>query len=192
MIIGLTGQSGSGKSVIASIILSQNIEIIDCDKIAHKNMEIGGIAYNDIVKAFGREILNDDNTINRKILGNIVFNDEKKLKLLNSITHSHIVNYVNDKINSLNGMVVIDAPLLFEAGLDVLCDKIWAVVCNEDIRLERVMKRDNISLESAKARFKNQKSVEFFIEKADVVFENSGDVETLKERVLYEINKIFN
>lgn len=189
-IIGLTGQSGSGKSIIASIIKQYNIEILDCDTIAHKNMEPDGIAYNEIVAYFGNEILNSDNTINRNRLGNIVFNDKIKLLKLNEITHRHIYDYVKKAVAESEKTIVIDAPLLFEAGLDSLCSSIWAVVCNESIRLERVIKRDNISAEAAKARFKNQKSSEFFRQKADVVFDNSGDIKSLMERVIYEVNKI--
>ncbi len=189
-IIGLTGQSGSGKSTIASIIKQHNIEILDCDEIAHKNMEPEGIAYNEIVEYFGKEILNSDNTINRKKLGNIVFNDKNKLNKLNEITHKHIYNYVKKAVSESKKTVIIDAPLLFEAGLDSMCESIWAAVCDESIRLERVMKRDNISAEAAKIRFKNQKSSEFFKKNADVIFDNSGDIKTIKERVIYEINKI--
>lgn len=190
-IIGLTGQSGSGKSVVADILKNYDVIIIDCDGIAHKNMLKGGVSYNDIVACFGSEILLDNGEIDRKALGNIVFNNSQKLKMLNKITHGHIKNHIINKIISTNKNIVIDAPLLFEAGLDSLCSIIWAVVCPESIRLERVMKRDNISSEMAEARFKNQKSAEFFMENADVVFDNSGDMENIKERVIYEADKVF-
>ena len=191
-IIGLTGQSGSGKSVVADILKNYDTVIIDCDDIAHKNMLKGGISYDDIVACFGSEILLNNGEIDRKALGNIVFNNSEKLKMLNKITHGHIKNYIKNKIASTNKNIVIDAPLLFEAGLDNLCSSIWAVVCPMSIRLERVMKRDNISLEMAEARFKNQKSTEFFIENADVVFYNSDDMKNIKERVIYEADKVFS
>ncbi len=191
-IIGLTGQSGSGKSVVAKILNEKGIKILDCDEIAHKNMEIGGKAYSEIIEYFGRDILNSDNTINRKSLGAIVFNNKEELIRLNEITHRHIFDYIKKETENTENIIVIDAPLLFEAGLDRLCNSIWAVVCDENIRLERVIKRDGISRENALARFKNQKSSEFFMENADIIFENSGDIDSLRERAIYEINKILD
>lgn len=189
-VIGLTGQSGSGKSVAANILKENNAEVIDCDKLAHKNMEPNGLAYREIIEFFGKKILNEDNTINRKALGSVVFNDKSMLNKLNEITHKYIYEYIVNKIKHTDGLIVIDAPLLFEAGLDKVCNVVWSVVCPDNIRLERVIKRDNITKEQAAERFKNQKSIEFFKENSDVVFENSSDLEFLKERVMYEINKI--
>ncbi|MGN1318400.1 MAG: dephospho-CoA kinase [Lachnospirales bacterium] len=191
-VIGLTGQSGSGKSVVAKIMGELGATILDCDEIAHKNMEISGVAYGEIVSFFGKGILNCDGTINRKALGRIVFNDKQMLKKLNEITHKHIYNYVCNRINISEGIIVIDAPLLFEAGLNKICQSVWSVVCDESIRAERVMKRDNITKDEAVARFKNQKDKDFFVENSDVVFDNSKNVEILKERVIYEFNKVLN
>lgn len=190
MVIGLTGQSGSGKSVVANILREKGFIVLDCDSIAHKNMEPGGIAYADIAKEFGEKILNGDGSINRAVLGSIVFNDSEKLSKLNSITHKYIADEIKSNIQKYKN-VVIDAPLLFEASLDKLCDKVWAVVCPENIRIERVVKRDGISTERAAERFKNQKSEEFFRKNADTVIENIYEPGELKERVIYEINKVF-
>lgn len=189
-VIGLTGQSGSGKSVVADILAQYGAYVVDCDALAHKNMKHGGVAYDDIVQYFGIDILNADNEINRRCLAAIVFNDSKKLEALNKITHRYIYEYICDIIKHTDSIVVIDAPLLFEAGLDKLCDAVWSVVCPDDIRLERVTKRDNITAEQARERFKNQKNAEFFYKNSDIVIENSSDLEFLKERVVYEINKI--
>lgn len=190
IIIGLTGTSGSGKSSVSKILKEYGFKILDCDAIAHKNMETTGVAYKDIVAGFGNEILNPDMTINRKILGSIVFNNRDKLKKLNDITHKHISDYLISEIENTDENIVIDAPLLYEAGLDRLCHKVWAVVCDDNIRLERVMKRDNISAQSALDRFKNQKTNSYFEEKADIVLDNSYDEKNIRERVIYEINKI--
>lgn len=188
-IIGLTGQSGSGKSVAADILRKNGFLVLDCDKIAHENMMPKGKAYNEIVEYFG-DIILENGEINRKILGNIVFNDGDKLKKLNEITHKYIVEIILNTIAKSNENIVIDAPLLFEAGLEKLCHKVWAVVCPEDVRIERIVKRDGISPEGALARFKNQKSIDFYIENADIIIENSGDIQLFEERVIYEINKI--
>ena len=97
-VIGLTGNSGTGKSSVAKIMEKYGALILDCDKIAHENMAVGGCAYDEIISAFGKDILNSDKTINRKALGNIVFNDSQKLSILNQITHSKIAQRVKDEI----------------------------------------------------------------------------------------------
>ena len=118
-VIGLTGNSGTGKSSVAKIMEKYGALILDCDKIAHENMA----AYDEIVSAFGKDILNSDKTINRKALGNIVFNDSQKLSILNQITHSKIAQRVKDEIAKAScKCVVIDAPLLIEAGLDAIAE----------------------------------------------------------------------
>lgn len=187
-IIGLTGNSGCGKGAVGEILKSIGGIVIDCDCIAHENMEKnGGIAYNEIVDAFGSEILDDDGEINRKSLGKIVFNDSNKLKMLNKITHCHIRNRVKAiaEENADSNFIVIDAPLLKEAGLLEMTDSVWLVTAREDIRLERVMKRDNITEQQARDRFKNQ--IPFDAALADVVVENNFENFDLLRREVLEI-----
>ncbi|MBR6399904.1 MAG: dephospho-CoA kinase [Firmicutes bacterium] len=157
-IIGLTGNSGSGKGEVCRILEKLGCHIIDCDRLAHENMAKGGCAYDDIVNAFGKEILGENGEIDRRILGGIVFNDKKKLELLNGISHGHITKRIADIIaeNADKAYIVIDAPLLREAGLMPLCDAAWLVDADEKLRLERVMRRDGITREKALERFKNQ------------------------------------
>ncbi len=185
-IIGLTGNSGCGKGSVAAIMAQQGAVILDCDEIAHSNMARGGIAYNDIVESFGSEILNANGEINRKALGNIVFNDKNKLELLNSITHKYITEKINEYIekNSSKKCVVIDAPLLIEAGLEKCCDSVFAVYAPLETRVERIMLRDNIDRESALLRFKNQMDFEEIKKYADAVIVNDGSMEQLEKRVL--------
>jgi dephospho-CoA kinase len=158
-IIGLTGGSGSGKSTVASALKACGAFVIDCDKIAHENMSSGGVAYNDIVEEFGREILSPNGEIDRKRLGGIVFNDSKALERLNTITHGYIVARVKvltsaEKNNS--EVIVIDAPLLRQAGLDSLCDEVWVTDAPYEVRLARIVERDGITPEQAADRLKNQ------------------------------------
>lgn len=187
-VIGLTGNSGSGKGTVADIMMKYGAYIIDCDRIAHINMAKGGASYGDIVSAFGREILDDNNEIDRKALGNIVFKDKNSLELLNSITHKHIVMEVEKNINNNRDKkaVIIDAPLLIEAGLDSICDSVWAVYAPVEIRLERVMERDNIDREKALLRFTNQMDFEEIKKRADIVICNDGSVDKL-ENVVFNI-----
>ncbi len=156
-IIGLTGGSGSGKSTVASALKALGACVIDCDALAHKNMAVGGIAYNEIVQEFGNAILAASGEIDRKKLGNIVFNDKKALSCLNAITHKHIVNRVKELIiKAKEEIIVIDAPLLRQAGLESLCNEVWITDAPYEIRLARIMERDGITKQAAENRLKNQ------------------------------------
>lgn len=190
-IIGLTGNSGSGKSAVADILRESGGYIIDCDMIAHNNMSQNGVAYNDIVSEFGKDILDEGGEINRKKLGEIVFNDKEKLRLLNSITHKYITYEVNRKIQEIKNKhgeykcIVIDAPLLIEAGLECLADEIWVVSAGINKKIDRIMVRDGITRDMAIARLKNQRSDEELIKWADVIIYNNGDD-------IYELREMVN
>ncbi len=191
-IIGLTGGTGSGKSTVAKIMKEYGAAIIDCDEIAHENMEPGKCAYFGIVENFGDSILNADGTINRKALGNIVFNSSEKLELLNSITHPHIIESVKAEIHEYEDKkcVVVDAPLLFETGLNDLCDKVWIIYAFAyEKRMGRIMKRDNISSKDAVTRMANQENVLSFSKYADRIIENNGTLEELRECILEIMNE---
>lgn len=186
VVIGLTGNSGCGKSTVASIMAKYGALVLDCDKIAHENMEPTGCAYSEIVDFFGKEILNADSTINRRALGNIVFNDSEKLKALNKITHEKIAQAVKQRIAQADcKCVVVDAPLLIEAGLDEICDKVWVVTADEEVRVNRIMARDGISRQQVLARFSKQTPSNVLREKADLIIDHSeNDFEKL-DRVVY-------
>lgn len=190
-IIGLTGISGSGKSEVANILRSLGGFIIDCDLIAHNNMAVGGASYDEIVDNFGTSILREDKSIDRKILGNIVFNDKYSLQKLNQITHKHITNAINICIEDIKKNVgeykyiVIDAPLLFEAGIDTIVDCVWVVTASIETRINRLTIRDGIAREAVVKRLENQKSDEEMLKLANVVIYNDGDsLEKLKKEVI--------
>ena len=178
-IIGITGNSGSGKSYIAKKFAEQENGFVICaDEIAHKVMAPGGAAYDEIIEAFGNEILSESGHINRKILGPIVFSDSKKRELLEQISHKHVISEI-DKLkesaqNSDVGYkcIIIDAPLLIEAGLHHIVDEVWAVYADIETRLARVMTRDGISREDALRRFSAQTPFEELAGYADKIIEN--------------------
>lgn len=190
-VIGLTGNSGCGKGVVAEIMSKYGALILDCDKIAHDNMEPLGIAYREITEAFGDSILNKDYTINRKILGSIVFKDKEMLTLLNSITHKYVIEVINNAImlNRDKNLIVIDAPLLIEAGLKRYCDSVWMVYAPFEVRIERVMKRDKIGRKDALLRFENQMSVDELKKYSDVIIENNCSLEKLEKTVLEKMKE---
>ena len=190
-VIGLTGNSGTGKSSVAKVMEKYGALILDCDKIAHENMAVGGCAYDEIVSAFGKDILNSDKTINRKALGNIVFNDSQKLSILNKITHSKITQRVKDEIaKACCKCVVIDAPLLIEAGLDAIADKVWVVTADTEVRIERIMNRDGISRQEVLSRFSKQTPAEVLEKKADLIIDHSqNDFEKLEKEIYNYMKK---
>lgn len=187
MIIGLTGGSGSGKSTVAEILKQHNMLIIDCDKIAHEIILKGNDAYIELINIFGENILDSSKQIDRKKLGNIVFKDKGKLNLLNECTHKHIVNKVKEIIKeNLNNKdinaIVIDAPLLIEANLHTIVDEVWAVYADTDIRIQRLIKRDNITLEQAKERLQSQMSWVEMVTYADTIIYNNN-LDDMKKQI---------
>ena len=155
-VIGLTGGSGSGKSTVAGVLGRLGALVIDCDKIAHENMLKGGIAYNDIVNEFGREILLPDGEINRRRLGALVFSNGAALSRLNGIAHPYIVARVKSLIDKSKGLAVIDAALLYQVGLDSLCDEVWVTQAPPAVRIDRIMARDGITRQEAEDRLNSQ------------------------------------
>lgn len=195
MIIGLTGGSGSGKSTVAEILKQHNMLIIDCDKIAHEIILKENDAYIELINIFGENILDSSKQIDRKKLGNIVFKDKSKLNLLNECTHKHIVNKVKEVIkeNSNNkdiNAIVIDAPLLIESNLHTIVDEVWAVYADTDIRIQRLIKRDNITLEQAKERLQSQMSWVEMVTYADTIIYNNNldDMKKQIESILKSAN----
>ena len=193
MIIGLTGGIASGKSTVSNILRQQDVYIIDADKIAHQIMQKGHKGYKKVVDQFGESILDSQNQIDRAKLGEIVFSDNEKLKKLENITHPLVISVIKEKIEKKQGdyeHIIVDAPLLFESGLDSLTDQDWVVYVDYDIQLKRLMKRDDLSREEAKNRIKKQLSLEKKKELADVVINNNGSIKELEEKVLHKWKKL--
>ncbi|MBQ7757439.1 dephospho-CoA kinase [Anaerotignum sp.] len=192
-VIGLTGGTGSGKSVVSKSLAAAGAVIIDADKIAHEIILKGEPAYMEIIEYYGTGILDDEKNIIRKKLGEIVFNDKEKLAFLNQCTHKYITAEVKRQIAAAKeegkaAAIIVDAPLLLEAGLEKVCDLVWVVYAEPEVRAQRVMARDGITYELAKARIANQKSWEEYRQAADAVIDNSKDLEHL-EGQLAEILK---
>jgi len=188
LIIGLTGGSGSGKSTVAEILKQNQMFIIDCDKIAHDIILKGNDAYIELVEIFGDDILDSSKQIIRRKLGDIVFKDKAKLNLLNECTHKHIIKRVN-KFIDLNRNSVIDAPLLIETNLHTVSDRVLAVYADMDIRIQRIIKRDNITFEQANKRLQNQMSWNEMSSYADIIIYNN-DLEQMKKQIDNILNSL--
>jgi len=181
LVIGLTGNIATGKSTILKYLAEKGASIIDADKLAHRVMEPTGAAYGAVVRAFGREILNEDETINRKRLGDIVFSDTFALGRLEKLVHPKVFDLGNQEIeNAQSTLVVLEAIKLLEAGLMVtLCDEVWVVISNFANQLRRLM--DNRGMDTAKAEriIGIQTPQAAKVNQADRVIENNGALDEL-------------
>ena len=176
-VIGLTGQSGAGKTTVSRVFAEEGFAIIDADIISRQVMEKGQPCLTELAEAFGCEIIHEDGSLDRKLLGSIVFSDREKLRQLDGICYPYIIYRIIRRIEELSaegyGLILLDAPTLFESNADDLCDLIISVTADEDIRLERIIRRDNISADAAKKRFQSQYSESFFVSHSDFVIKNN-------------------
>ncbi|WLD92337.1 dephospho-CoA kinase [Alkalihalobacillus sp. AL-G] len=187
MIIGLTGGIASGKSTISSIFKSLDIPVVDADMIAREVVEPGEESYKKIVEAFGDDLLLADQTIDRKKLGAIVFNDRDKRQLLNGIVHPAVRKRMLDRKDAYlldNESVVLDIPLLFESKLTHFVDRTLLVYVTSDTQLRRLVNRDGFTEEEALSRIRSQLSLDEKREWADAIIDNNGSIEQSKGQLL--------
>lgn len=182
MIIGITGASGSGKSIASECFEKIGYKIVDLDKITHEIYKTDKECVNEVKQAFGDEIIDENGDIIRKKLGEIVFCDKEKLNILNEIVHKYILKKALEEIK-LNNNVVVDAPLLFEAGLDKVCDITLGIISQRDKNAKRIQVRDNISIELAKSRLDKQYDDSFFKDKCSFCIENNGSIEEFLDKI---------
>lgn len=186
MLIGLTGGIGSGKSTVADIFSKYGFPIIDSDKIARDVVEPNKEAWQKIVQYFGKDILNSDNTLDRKKLGEIIFHDHEKREQLNRITHPIIISRILAEAKELQRRyehIIVEVPLLYESHSENLFDLIIVVYVDADTQLQRVVERDKIGQALALAKIDAQLSLEIKKDKADFVVYNDGDHEKTKQQV---------
>ena len=188
-IIGITGGVGSGKSEVLNILENDyHAKIIQSDHVAHELMVPGAKSYDAIVYAFGNKILNDDQTINRPALGEIVFHDETKLSLLDSITHKNVDEEILARIDAFgkeepDGLVVVESALLVGAGYEKKFDQLWYIYTREEVRYERLKVSRGYSDEKIAQMIAKQQSEEQFKSMASHVIDNSGDLADTKAQI---------
>ena len=191
MLIGITGGSGCGKSMVSEEFTKSGMVVIDADTVAREVTEPEMPALSEIEKAFGSEYISEDGVLLRKKLGSLVFSDTEKLALLNSIINKYLRELIDEKIKNADSKIVcLDAPLLIEYDLDERCDVVVAVLADAQIRAERICKRDGISLQDAENRIKSQKNDDFYLEKADYIVYNNSDKENAKKEIQAVIDDI--
>ena len=188
-IIGITGGVGSGKSEILNILENDyHAKIIQSDHVAHELMVPGAKSYDAIIETFGTEILNEDQTINRPVLGEIVFHDKEKLSLLNSITHKNVDEEILSRIEKFKqeepgGLLVIESALLVGAGYEKKFDQLWYIYTKEEVRYERLKASRGYSDEKIAQMINKQQSEEEFKQLASHVIDNSGKLEETKAQI---------
>ena len=191
--IGLVGRSGSGKSHILRYFHEFGIESVNTDAVVHKLYSGENPCTTSLRQLFGSDVINGDHSVNRRALANIVFADKEKLRLLNQTVHPFVIREVEQlclaHIEKGDKAFIIEAPQLFESGLDKNCDLIIAVLADHQTLVERIVYRDNISIEMAEKRLKNQYDDGFFQEHADFIIHNSRSDDP-KEQVINILKKI--
>ena len=186
-VIGLTGGIGSGKSAVARFLAELGAVIIDADKVGHETLQRDSKAQQQVVAAFGRQIIAADGNIDHARLGRIVFNNPEALAKLNSIIHPPMYNIVEAQLEEYRrqgvGMVTIDAPILLEAGWDSLVDEIWVTVAIESTVLQRIKERMALPKGEILARISSQLPTKERTRRANQVIDTDCSLDELKAKV---------
>jgi dephospho-CoA kinase len=186
-VIGLTGGIGSGKSTVSQFLAELGAVIIDADKVGHEAFKPDTELWQEVVAAFGRQILAPEGDIDRGKLGKIVFGSSESLARLNRIMHPRMYDMVEARLEEYRrqgvDVVVLEAPLLLEAGWTPLVDEVWVTIAPEATVLKRLQERTELSEPESLARIRSQMSNEERVKHADVIINNDCDFTDLKARV---------
>jgi len=189
MIIGLTGGIACGKSTVAQMLVDRGARLVDADQIAREVVLPGSPALEEIADRFGRIVLKEDGTLDRKRLGEIVFSDPQAKRDLEQILHPRIRQLIRERKESLAAEhprrpVIVDIPLLFESGMTEGYDEIMVVYVPEEVQLRRLMERDGLTTEQAMNRIRSQMPIEEKKRRADVVIDNSGTLKETEDQII--------
>jgi dephospho-CoA kinase len=189
--IGLTGSIATGKSTVLALLRELGARTIDADQVYHQLIAPGQPLYNKLVERWGPRIVNNDGTINRRALGQIVFNDPAELAVLDAITHPVIMEAIErERLASDAPVVVIDAVKLIESGHADRCDQVWLVTCDPAIQRQRLIENRGLTPEEADSRLASQPPIGPRLERADVVIDNSNSIEETRRQVLAAWEKV--
>lgn len=187
-VIGLTGGIATGKSTVSQMLVKAGLPVIDADLIARQLVQPGEPAFREIVQAFGAEILQKDGSIDRKLLGRLIFAQPSRRRRLNQITHPKIIQAIEDELARLKTkgipLVILDVPLLLETGMDAMVDEIWVVACSRDVQVQRLQDRDKLSLEETEDRLRAQMPLDEKKKFAHQIIDNSRDIDHTRRQVL--------
>lgn len=188
MVIGVTGSISTGKTFVTDYLSKMGYQVIDADVLSRKVLNKGEEGYYKVIKHFSREILDDDENINRRKLAEIMFNNEDAKYILESIVHPQVINKMLEFISNIkkDEIVFLSIPLLFEINFEKYLDKTVVVYSNKEIQIKRLMERDKIDYEYALKKIDSQFSQDKKVELADYVIDNSFS----KEETIKNINSL--
>ncbi len=196
LVVGLTGQTGAGKSTISEYARTLGCAVLDADKVAGEALTRGSDCLKRLAEIFGCDIIDSAGLCRRKVLAERAFASRENTDLLNSITHPHIIDrcreYIEELMHKDYDVILFDAPQLFESGGDKLCDFVIAVTADKDIRLDRIIKRDNLSMKDALLRINAQHDEEYYTGHSDYIIDGGKPVGLVREdfrKILYDIKK---
>lgn len=181
-IIGLTGSIASGKSIVSNYLKDKGYQVIDADLIVKDLYENNEYLKREIVKVFSDNVV-VNNKIDKKKISNLVFKDDLLLNKLNNIIHPLVIKKIITEINEKDGLIFLDIPLLFETGIDKICDVIIVIDVDDDIRLSRLLNRDEITYEKALSIDKKQMSSDLKKIQADYLINNNSDINNLYQEI---------
>ena len=189
-LIGLTGGIATGKSTVASYLAKQhNLPMLDADLYAREAVRSGSPILADIFRRYGEQVKLPNDNLNRQALGNIIFNNERERKWLESKIHPYVKNCFARAIEQIDAQqIVLVIPLLLEANMTDLVTEIWVVYCSRSEQLQRLMQRDRLTLAQAEARIDSQLSLETKVKAADVVLDNNFGLENLFRQIDRALN----
>ena len=194
MVVGLTGQTGAGKSTVSRVFVEGGFQLIDADQVCRKVQQKGSRCLADLLDFFPKEILQEDGELNRKVLGEIVFTDRSKLEMLNTICYPYIMGEILRQIRMYTAqgkkLILLDAPTLFESRADDFCDVIISVVSEESLRQQRIIARDHISKDAALHRMRSQLPESFFRSHSDFIIDNDTTLEELQAVAQEVVEKV--
>ncbi len=179
VVVGVTGGMGSGKSTVSAMFKKFGAKVLDADKIAHLKMKKGERAYKKIIKEFGKSVLARSGEIERRKLADIVFKDKKALNKLCAIVHPEVIKYAEERVKKASKSpgvpaIIIDAPLLIEAGMDKMADALIVVKASAKTQIERYGKKTGLDRAGIKRRAQNQIPLKKKLALADYVIDNEG------------------
>ena len=190
-VIGITGGIATGKTSVTQEIKDMGYKVIDCDKISHQLLEDNEVI-NAIESLFGPDYV-IDGKVNRQALGKLIFNNQDEQLKINKLIHPLVIAQVTNELASLNEeLVFVDCPLLYEAKMDYLMDKVIVIYINQDLQVQRLMKRDKISLDYALKKVNSQMTIYEKVELADYLINNESEFEGTKQQLLDIIRRIRN
>lgn len=187
ILIGLTGQTGAGKSTVTNMLRQRGFAVIDADECSHEVTKPGAPCLLKLCEAFGADLLDENGALNRKLLASRAFSDKKQKKHLEEIIFPFIIKNIKEKLALLAAkgyrLVILDAPTLFESGIDAMCDQVISVTAPQETRLARILKRDGMTEEQARLRMDAQLPEEFYRQHSRHIIENASSEGKLAEQV---------